>query len=136
MKKQTKNKSQRRKFAAEYVANGGNGSRAALAAGAGNNPNTAASIAVRLLKEKSVQDHIAKLQDEVERSGVMTAVYKRQKCLEIVLGGHSPKDKIAAMQEDSKLAGHYAPVKSDVTSEGKSIGAVLILPPNQIEELT
>lgn len=111
-----------KRFVEEYIKNGGNGTRAAEAAG--YSKKTCGEIAYENMKKPQIKNHFQKSLENIEERLGITAEWKA-KMLKRCVMRCMPKEKnksmrptgmINAISELNKMQGHYAVVKSEVNA--------------------
>ena len=119
----------RRQFALEYMSRGGatvEGSGPAAAIACGYSSKTAHVASSRLLKDSRVQEFIKSHAQKVEKAAGASYEWKVQKLIETIekcMAGMEDKDGlfrsngvISAISELNKMAGDYAPTKTESKS--------------------
>ena len=101
----------RQRIAVEAVATGQ--SYADAGRNAGYSASNAKQQVCNLLKKPHAQTYLQSIQASQEKATHLTIERKRIILQEIVESDLSVTDRIKAMQEDSKLAGHYTPERSE-----------------------
>lgn len=111
-------------FCKAYLANGFNGTQAAITAG--YSEKCARQIATRLLTKVHIKQYLQKRMEKIEQKLDMTVEWKLEKlkkCIELslpeidgetVLANHNAL--LGAINESNKMQGHYAPEKHQNTN--------------------
>lgn len=115
----TRTLNDRQRLAVQGVAQGLTNGDAGIRAG--YSPKTAYSHVQRLLKNVEAKLYLKVLREKSENDAVLSLAEKRKWLADKVRNPAEGVDPIRAMQEDSKLAGHYSPEKSDVTLQMESL---------------
>jgi phage terminase small subunit len=130
-----KNLGKKAKFIEELVKNGGNGTQAAISAGFSE--GAAACTAVRFKKDKDVQEALRASKEKAEKNLDITYENKLKVLWSIATDVEKPDKRaaISAIDVINKMDSAYT-IKTDITTNGESLNAVVILPHNPRDEKT
>ena len=123
----------RQRFVEEMVLNGGQKSKAAIAAGASE--KSASCLASRYMKEKEVLDSLKDARAELRKKACEVLGISQLTKMQILwkhAKNATPNESIRAIAELNRMTGDYEPAetKSDITSAGEPLSSVVILPEN------
>jgi phage terminase small subunit len=100
---------------AELVASGMPATKAYMKAGYSNNPRIAESNACRMMDNDGVKVRIAELRKPQTKAALLTRDRKREMLRDIAEDKSASFDaRIRAMAEDSRMAGHYEPDRTEI----------------------
>lgn len=117
------------KFVEAYLKNGGNGTKAAISAGFSE--RSASAVSVRLKRDEVFKKAIEKARNRTEKFIDITHEKKIKVLWDIATDNINVNKKaaISAIDVINKMDGSYI-VKTDITTNGNSLNAVVILPEN------